>query len=188
MVVGTVLFSAGHQAIAAPVYKYTDKNGRTYYSSAPRSPEDKPAELPDITRGDFAAKVTPKGESCESHGGISCQAGPDKDGSVICADGFIGSPARFRFNCSAAKLEISDVSEVDTDGNAKVFLRNNSSVAASNVAVFRRQDGKDSVKIDGPKEIEPYGIAEFAATGVIPKPGSPPLSAADFEVKCTNCP
>lgn len=34
--------------------------------------------------------------ACSGHGGVNCAAGPDADGSVICADGWQGSSVSYQ--------------------------------------------------------------------------------------------
>lgn len=172
---------------AAPVYKSEKEGGVPFYSSKPASGEAKPAELPPIMRGEV--KLV-KGElvTCSNHGGINCQSGPDKDGSVICYDGFTGASARYRFSCNSPRLEIADVSEPDPKGAFKVSIRNTTSVVAAKPAVLYKPETGPQVKLAGPEEIEAFGMAEF----LFNPPGSvKPLKKPDLsviDITCANCP
>lgn len=173
---------------ATPIYRYTDKNGVVHYTSKKPSPNAKPAKLPPINRGDI--KLTKrKLISCSSHGGIDCSAGPDRDGSVICRDGFTRASARYRFSCNSPKLEIADISDPGENGEFSVFVRNKKSVAASKPAVFYKPLTGKEVKLKGPSTIEPFGMAEFTY-----KPNNPEkapkkkATLAELNITCANCP
>lgn len=174
-------------ASAAPVYKVEGKDGRISYSSKPPSKDAKPANLPEIMRGEVKL-VEHKMVNCDRHGGVNCQAGPDSDGSVICTDGFKGASPRFRFTCNSPKLEISDISEVDGLGAFTVFVRNTKSVAAKKPAVvFKGNSGKE-ITILGPDVIDPFGVAEFQfqPTDKLQIDERPTL--ANLNLTCANCP
>ena len=173
-------------ASAAPIYTWEDEFGVTHYSSKKDTPMARRADLPEINRGDVKL-VERKLISCGDHGGINCQAGPDLDGSVICYDGFREASARFRLSCNSPKLEISTISDLEIDGRFQVTVRNTKSVAANDPAVlFRPELGKE-YKLDGPGEIEPFGIAEFSFVPKDADPPTKPVELAQLEVMCTNC-
>ena len=175
---------------AAQVYKWEAPDGTIHYSTTPPRAGARPAQLPKIMRGEVKATGR-KLISCEKHGGINCQAGPDSDGSVVCYDGFRDASPRFRFSCSTAKLEVSDISEVSEAGGFTVFVRNSKAVAATEAAViFRPGEGKREEKLTGPREVEPYGVAEFTFTPRGPRSGLIQLSRptlAQLDVVCANC-
>lgn len=175
-------------AMAEPIYRWQDDQGVVHYSSDKPNAAAKPADLPRITRGDMRM-ASPRLETCDTHGGVNCQAGPDTDGSVICFDNYTGAAALFRFNCNSPKLEVSDITELNEKGEFTVFVRNSKSVAASKPElIMKPQDLAFGIKLEGPDEIEPFGIAEFSY-----KPESKGLvtakpSLAQLTVTCTNCP
>ena len=174
-------------AFASPVYKVTDKNGNTTYTSKAPNKNAKPAQLPEIMRGEVKL-VDQKLVNCDKHGGVNCQAGPDHDGSVICMDGFKEASTRYRFTCNSPKLEITDISEPSAEGKFTIFVRNTKSVAAQKPTVlYKTRDGKE-VKIVGPETIDPFGVAEFqyAAPEGATITARPTL--ADLNLSCANCP
>lgn len=173
--------------LASPVYKVVGKDGKVTYSSKPPGKDAKPAELPEIMRGEVKL-VEQKLVSCEKHGGVNCQAGPDSDGSVICLDGFKGASPRFRFTCNSPKLEISDVSEVSPEGNFTVFVRNTKSVAADKpVVVYTSKAGKEFT-IKGPDTIDAFGVAEFQFINADKKAVIEKPTLAELNLNCSNCP
>ncbi len=178
---------APFNASADRVYKWEDEDGVVHYSDRVLDKAASEAKLPPIMRGEVKLGEQ-KLQSCADHGGIDCQAGPDKDGSVICYDGFTGAATRYRFNCNSPKLTVADISELRSDGSFAVVVRNSKSVAAKKPAVsFLRENGKE-VPLKGPEEIEPFGVAEFTllnqdAGGLKAKP-----NAVQLKVTCGNCP
>ena len=172
-------------AQADNVYKWVDDQGVTHFSSKPPTKGAKPAKLKEISRGDVAipAKLL---KSCKQHGGIDCAAGADKDGSVVCYDGFKDAAARFTMSCSAPKLVISDVSEIQNDGTFSVFIRNARSVSAEGMEVYFKLDKKE-FKLTGPVEIDAFGVAEYMWKD---DPGTPLLDKPktnQIRVSCLNC-
>ena len=122
-----------------------------------------------------------KAEGCGGHGGISCQAGADDDGSVICFDGFRGASARFRFSCSSPKLTVTAVESAPGAGSYKIVIRNDSSVTAEKpVITLPPELGKPS--ISGPEAIAPLELAEFLVAGTTAAPDAPQVT-----VGCANC-
>jgi len=175
------------RAADAQVYKWEDGSGVIHYSNkAPRAGL-KPVQLPPITRGEVKLSQR-KLETCDKHGGINCQLGPDTDGSVICYDGFRGAVSRYRFSCTAPKLEVADVSDLKDDGSFSVFVRNSKSVTAREPEVFFKQPEGREVKLKGPTTVEAFGLAEFVYQSagrpvITQKPTIEHLSLA-----CANCP
>lgn len=176
-------------AAESQVYKTIDDDGNVHYSSKPPTKGAKPAELPAIMRAEVRLTET-RLQTCDKHGGVNCQAGADKDGSVICYDGFTEASARFRFTCSTAKLEISDVSELTKSGGFTVFVRNSKSVKAAESALIYKPQGASEIKLQGPTEVEPFGVAEFVYEPLKGKEESLALSKpslAELNVVCANC-
>src|SRR5690606_11625051 len=101
---------------------------------------------------------------------------------------FRAASPRFRFSCSTPKLQITDVSEVTLEGAFKVYVRNAKAVKASHPLVTYRPLEGGEVRLTGPDSIEPFGVAEFvfqARTDVIPKA---PVTLAQLDITCANCP
>lgn len=172
---------------AAEVYKWQDAAGTIHYSNKAPSKNMKPVELPPITRGEV--KLTQSRlVTCDKHGGVNCQLGPDTDGSVICYDGFRGASARYRFTCTAPKLEVTEISDPNQDGSFSVFIRNSKSVEARDTAVLFRQDGGQEVKLGGPSSIAAFGLAEFVyQPGTLGRVFEKP-NLAQLALACSNCP
>ncbi|MCB0318146.1 MAG: DUF4124 domain-containing protein [Bdellovibrionales bacterium] len=180
-----VIFFISFSAYADDVYKWVDELGVTHYSSSPNNENAKVAKLPEISRGDVPVpgKLL---KTCKKHGGIDCAAGADKDGSVICYDGFKEAAARFTMSCSSPKLLISDVSKVQADGTFTVFVRNSRSVAAEGTKVFFKNSGQEHPML-GPSEIDAFGVAEYLWKD---DPGIPILDqpkAQNIRIACSNC-
>lgn len=188
-----ILFSSS--AFAEDIYKWTDATGKTHYSSKPQSKDAKIASLPQIMRGEV--KVPPSQLiSCKTHGGVDCQAGTDEDGSVVCGDGFKDSAQRYRFSCSAPKLEVSQITDRQQDGTYSIFVRNSRSVTAQAPSVVIRQPDGSKANLSGPKEIDAFGVAEFKypnSTSTAPK-SKAEIAMIDkptfenIDINCRNCP
>ena len=187
LTISLALIFIASSALASPVYKWQDKQGVIHYSSKAGQSDAKPADLPKIMRAEVKL---PKAalKSCSDHGGINCQAGTDKDGSVICFDGFREASARFRFSCSSPKLEIADISEPDPTGVFTVYVRNSSSVKASTPAlILRPGDGKE-FQLQGPQDIDPLGMGEFVFKPESNETLKDKVTLAQLDISCANCP
>ena len=180
------LFFLCNTAQADNVYKWEDDAGVVHFSTKAPHPNAKPADLPPINRGEVKL-ATRKLISCDQHGGINCQAGPDTDGSVICYDGFSAASARFRFHCNSPKLEIAEVSDVLPDGTFSVFVRNSKSVSATTPALFFKPNIGQEIKLEGPSEIEPFGLAEFTFAPDGKTQVDAKVSFAQLRLTCGNC-
>lgn len=168
------------------VYKWTDANGISHYTTNKPSKNSKPTKLPEIMKAEVKIPDSML-LSCIDHGGIDCSAGEDVDRSVICQDGFKDSAARFLFNCKSVKLIISDISELDANGNFLVYLRNKKGVKANNLEVTFTTKDKKKIPLEGPENIDAYQAAEYILPGsYIIKDKKPTKSDIDFS--CTNCP
>lgn len=171
---------------AAPVYKSEDKDGRIVYSSKPPTKDAKPAQLPEIMRGDLLInKITRK--TCTSRGGVNCEAGADSDGSVICFDGSNDSDERFSFTCTTPKLEITEITEITPEGRFSVFIRNNKGVKAKAPVVSYKLPNGSAVELRGPAEIAPFELGEFAVATPDPTLADKQPTATQIEITCSNC-
>ncbi len=171
----------------AEVYKWVDSEGVVHYSSEKEMPDAEPADLPRINRGELKLGHL-KLVSCDSHGGIDCQSGPDEDGSVICLDGFKESSAIYRFTCNSPKLKIANISKLDESGLFTVNIRNSKSVLAKNTTVYVELPEKGEVELSGPKEIDAYGAGEFKLAEQYTAILTLQPTIADIRVDCANCP
>jgi hypothetical protein len=173
---------------ADSVYKSVDSRGRVIYTSKPPAPGAKPATLPKIARQSRVPSAPPGKQTCKGHGDVSCDAGPDVDGSVLCSDGFRDASARFNFTCKASRLEIADISEITKDGTMTVIVRNLKGVEASAARVRMLSDTGDEITLKGPVIIEGYGVGEY----LYEVPPNAPLRSkpgkAQLTVECLNCP
>lgn len=210
------LFIVSLPAAADEIYTWTDESGQVHFSTEPRTPEAKKAELPQLHREDLDEKIqdirgsTPP--NCHNHGGVDCSRGRDDDGSVICLDGFRDSMLPYRFSCLEARLRASELSLLDRNQevigtinkNFKLSgaealeagemtllltLRNNSSVEAFGVSVLLRTPGGSTIAAAGPEKVEPFGVAEYqlALSALPERLPLDRLARLDFKVRCTNC-
>ena len=185
-IVAVACFLGASRAEADNVYRWLDKDGMAHYSSRPPTKDAKPADLPPLLR-EGAKLVKEVLLSCDKHGGIKCQAGADKDGSIICYDGFADASARYRFTCNSPKLQISEISELAPDGQFTVTVRNIKSVEAQKPNVVLNLPDGEKVTLDGPTRIEPFGNGDF-----VYKPSSKTILSAkakieQIQVNCFNC-
>ncbi len=177
---------------SAKIYKWTDQNGKVHFSTTPSSKKAKTAPLPEIKKENYEKKIgkiksnTPK--NCSTHNGIDCEAGPDSDGSVICNDGYRNAVLPFRFKCLEAKLKVASL-EVEQK-QINLTLRNNSPVAAKAVRIsisnnkFRRKQRKGLFQAEGPREVEPWSVAEYT----MPLPPLPDFgNGISYRIRCENC-
>lgn len=180
-----VLVLCSRQLQAQGIYKWTDKDGITHYSSnKAANPKANLAKLPKINHGEVDLGKY-KLKTCNNHGGIDCQAGVDKDGSVICYDGFRGAAARYRFSCSTPKLELT-ASDLK-DGKYIVSIRNAKAVIAKQMSVSARLQDGSKVTLSGPKSIGAYGIEDYVFELDRDKQNEK-LDSAQISIMCSNCP
>ena len=125
--------------------------------------------------------------TCDSHGGINCEAGPSPSGSVICFDGFQGAAARFIFSCSSAKLEIAQISDITKEESFSVIVRNVKSVSAQAPELYLKVDSTTDLTLIGPAEIEPFGAGEFVLDIKDAGRLSRTPKKQDFRLLCKNC-
>ena len=183
------------RAQAEQIYKWVDKDGKEHYSTAASHKSAVPVELPEIMRGEVRLPAQLL-QTCASHGGIDCQAGPDDDGSVVCNDGFRGSAERYVFKCSTAKLEVSNVSDLKDNGSFSVFVRNSKSVAAEKPKVTFKINPRNEYLLEGPEIIPPFEVAEFffyphfqiKDEKLLKEAASIKPGMLRFELACMNCP
>ena len=172
---------------AEEVYRWEDEHGVIHYSSEPQTKNDKPADLPRITRGRLGLQAQAL-QSCSAHGDIDCQAGADVDGSVICADGFRDASTRFRLHCNTPKLSIADIGDPKPDGKFSILVRNSKAVAAENPEVILRMSQMGvGIILQGPKSIAPFEVGEFlfdpTEYGALESKPNP----AQVTITCSNC-
>jgi len=189
LVIVLSLFTAPLTAQADNVYRWVDKDGLVHYTSKPPTKDAKPADLPPLMREGTSGGKVAKVElmSCDKHGGVNCQAGADKDGSVICLDGFADASARFLFTCNSPKLQVSEISDIAPDGQFTVTVRNTKSVQADKPVVALNLPDGHKINLEGPGKIEPYGNVDF----VFKPKGSAALTKKakleQIQVSCFNC-
>lgn len=173
-------------AIGDGIYRWMDENGHEIYTSEKPAPSSKPVDLPEIMRGEV--KLAPEGyNSCNNHGGINCQAGADTDGSVICYDGFSEATARFLFNCSSPKLELSEIRQPDpAKSSFEVVVRNSRSVEAKNPKVTFALRVGEEYDIPGPEVIDPFGVAVFRFRST-EKLKFAKVRESQIQLDCDNC-
>lgn len=172
---------------SAEVYKWTDETGTVHYSTSKQDDQAAPVKLPKIMKGDVKIPESLK-ITCVDHGGINCSAGPDEDGSVVCQDGYRDAVTRFVFNCKTAKLEITEISDLDEEGNFLVYVRNKSAVRAEKVKVqiFLTEDKPET--LEGADKINSFQAAEYKIPGLlmIGDPQAKPKKE-QIVVECENC-
>lgn len=102
-------------------------------------------------------------ESCITHGGINCEKGADKDGSVICADGFTESSALFSMRCSEGKLSIVDIKPGEFNkkniATYTLYLRNTGAKAVKSPIIAIIKDGYSVISVEK-QTIEPNQMQE----------------------------
>jgi len=184
------IFLMSPQVLADQVFKWTDAQGKTYYSTQPRNPNDSPTKLPYVQKENIDKRIqkikldTPP--NCLNHGNEDCSKGPDTDGSVICSDGYRDAVLPFRFYCLETKLRAEmflladkakkrisfSKSAIPKDPTKlhgiEIAVRNTTSVAAQKVIVeFHIPEPNTAgmriqeLRASGPEKIEPYGLASY---------------------------
>jgi hypothetical protein len=204
-------------AVAEEIYQWTDEDGVTHYSSTKEAQSHK-SNLPKLGRENLNHRIetlnqiTP--ETCKKHGGISCEAGADTDGSVICLNGNRDSVISYRSMCTEVKLEISKIRYADKEDkpieynknrdslmklkNVEKFLltvRNHSAIEAKSVVLeLTIPNGGRIINeysyASGESKIAPYGLAEysFSLSSIARKVTPLDLSNVIYKVTCENCP
>lgn len=175
------------QITTAQVYTWTDKEGQTHYSSKKDSKSAKPADLPEIMKGEA---VIPEEllQTCDDHGGIDCEAGEDEDGSVICRDGSTEAASRFIFTCKSTQLELVSVSELDVEsGDYTILIRNKQGVRAKKVQVVYQLAEDNEVKISGPTNISAFRVAEYKISGMYFITEGKDPESSKVKYACENC-
>lgn len=177
-------------AAAENIYQLENNEGIVTYSNKPSSANDKPIDLPNITKEKSDARLkeiqAKAPGTCASHGGVDCTKGADEeDGSVICQDGNKDAVLPYRFECLSASIE-SDVLiklfgeeetyrlvELNRDSQllkklAKgkvekitLSIRNLSEIDAQGIDVKVVLDEKRSFSAQGPENIAAFGLADF---------------------------
>ena len=175
------------------VYKWTDKNGKVHFSTTkPKKNNAAPANLPQIKKVDMDQQIkriketTPR--NCSARGGVDCESGPDKDGSVICLDGFKDSVLPFESKCGQAKLQVDSAKFSEDFSYLEVIIRNLSPVSAEGIQVLGRLKAKPRRRGVGPLKVEAYSVGEYK----IPLETSvqriaPSLRVYSYKIRCDNC-
>lgn len=167
------------------IYRWEDTSGVAHYTSKAPSKASKPVNLPALPRAEYRMSLGRNFDlTCDRHGGVNCQSGADKDGSVICFDGFTGASSRFKLTCSSPRLEILDISVEEK--TLKVSIRNTTSIKAKKPVIWLKLSSRDIRPLEGATEIEPFGVGDFTLKlderSFIPKP-----TPGMFNVTCANC-
>ena len=157
-----------------------NQQGKLVFTDRPQTKTAAKTELPKI--GKWNVKELKVRPTCDGHGGMDCSKGADKDGSVICRDGFTGAENPFAFNCTVAELEIV---KIDPKPNAgfTVTVRNRNGVEAKSISVTYQKDAESRLEIlSGPTLIAPFEIGqyEFSTNDKAPK-------ESELKLSCANC-
>jgi len=174
------------------IYKWVDEDGKVHFSTKPLGSKAKPANLPEIAKESYQAKInqlksiTP--DNCSAHHGVNCEAGPDSDGSVVCNDGYRNAVLQFKSKCLEAKFKVASI-EVEKE-KVLLTLRNNSPATAQGVKIsisnnkFRRDQRLGMYQAEGPSEVEPWSVAEYT----MPLPPLPDFgNSISYRIRCKNC-
>jgi hypothetical protein len=184
------LYSQGLNSKSKEIYRWTDNGGTINYSSKKPYPDAEPANLPPILKERPGKQIVNLNvrQSCKTHGGISCEKGADKDGSVICIDGFKAAAERFQFRCQTAELMISDIKFPKNSDKLTVYVRNKKDIEATDIDLKLNIDKFKSLKGVGPKNIKPLSIAEyeFSNSKVKNKIERSEIKAR-LKMSCANC-
>jgi hypothetical protein len=196
------------------VFKSVDAQGRATYSTTPGD-SAAPAELPSVQRESFDNRIRKLKEigskHCDAKGGIDCEKGPNGE-FVYCMDGTPSSYQRYAEFCSLAVLQKQVFVEFATEPTLRlhrdvykqlravdprppiafiVELRNTSPVKAEVQSVLFKLPFLSPRKspLDGPHEVEAYGLAQYRIeVGNLPQGNTPRhLAEAEAAVTCSNC-
>lgn len=196
-----ILLSISSFAFADDVYTWTDAEGNIHYSNTPSENQAQKAKLPEIEKQNIQSRIDELknvvNQTCVKKGGVNCEAGADVDGSVICVDGSKDSEENFREACSEVRLTAELVLPPKKNNKKLTFLpitvsvRNTSAIKASEVRVELNMlrslsgDVRQRVTLEGPTEIDGYGISEYTYTGKMIDERI--LRKANLKVSCQNC-
>ncbi len=168
------------------IYSWVDSSGVKHYSTKSKKKSDTPIKLPFLVKENISLKIKKIREkakkTCEPHGGIDCSLKKDKDGSVICEDGFRDSLEPFIFHCLETKLKPNSITLIDKKNKQRTFafsntkdlknikeikkiifsIRNISSIKAYDVNIGIRQNRNKTINIKGSKDIEGYGLKDYS--------------------------
>ena len=197
---------------ADEIYKWVDKDGTIRYSTKKLDEDQAPADLPDISREDLDKKIdnlrltTPN--TCQKHGGIDCSQGSDKDGSVICLDGFRDALPRYNAHCLQTNLEgdfqvlfwskrepyrFAKSGKIkrlrDRPKSIRLVLRNLNRTKAENMTVSVTFPPRRKFILKGPANIAPYGVANYDLELLDTKMeiSEYTLNALEVNADCSNC-
>lgn len=187
LLVLTLSFSCISFASGEPVFKSNSPTGKSPMYTTKPSSQSQPANLPPIVRTDSQGKTFVR-QTCHSHGGIDCGAGPDKDGSVICYDKYRDTGERFNFSCTAPKLEIANISRADAPFTFKVLVRNNAAAEAKGIKVNFKPEIGGSFKLIGSESIKGFESGEYSYKPLDEFHKFSPPDPSKLEITCSNCP
>jgi len=199
-------FSIAH---SEPINTWVDENGVRHFSSdakkeaTPTIPLKPPVEakLPSIDKYNIESRIQNLKETsrktCMNSGGINCEVGPDKDGTVICADGSKDSEELFEIACKEVRLISTLIipegisNKMQMNVPIKVDIRNESSMAAKNISVkisfpaSLASEERVHLNLEGPKEIPGFGIAQYTYTGKLID--NRIAKRGNVNISCDNC-
>lgn len=185
-----VLLCSAPYSTAEPIYRGVDAAGRTIYSSSKPAKNSVVAALPTIGKWQ-PRQVTISDATCEKHGGVSCEAGADADGSVVCLDGYRDALSTFKELCQLAKLSVLAAPQRPADSvlSLTVTVKNESAAPANQVLVsFIINKFDPPLLFSGPDKIEPYSVADYVVKTTLDEvPLYRKLSVSDVSVECGNC-
>ena len=188
----------------AEIYDCSPHSETPVYCSNPdKGSSSRKVSLKKIARDNLKEKIREIKQStpstCLKHDGIDCSLGPDKDGSVICGDGYKKSLERYRLRCLEAVLEVmeetliqaqltAENSKADASDKVQVSVRNKSSIPATGVVVEFLDARKNRQLAYGPTEIGPYEIADYSRSiKTLLTTGSDKVNSFGALVRCNNC-
>jgi hypothetical protein len=184
----SMLIVTTNVGFAQDLYKQQDESGRLIYRSHPKDERDRPHVLPPLVRQE-APKL--RDTSCTNHGGYLCDAGPDEDGSVICADGYRDAQARFNFQCRTARLSVVHAT-VSAEGLIRVVIRNLSQAEAVGISVEYRHQAEGGLRAErllgvGAHKIKGFESGEylFKVSNSLGLNGDNVVDKID--ISCENC-
>jgi hypothetical protein len=187
--------------LADDVFKWTDADGKVHYSNSSKDNQGTKAELPQIEKSDFNDRLDElnsiSNQTCVKRGGISCEAGKDEDGSVICLDGYRNSSEEFNSLCTEVRLQATiklpenRSRKMLTTMPLTVTVRNNSAIEAQDVSVevsllkALNLSMRERLTLEGSKIIPAFGIMEYTFTGRIFDERI--LRKGNVSAGCKNC-
>lgn len=199
-----------YEAQADEVFKWIDSKGHVYFSTKKLNPNDKPVKLPKIKKENFDLKIKrlkqTVSKTCDKNGGIDCKKGSDKDGSVICHDGYRDAEIKYKNYCEETNLSgelfainwqnkrinlsKKNYSKSDTENiiGFELYLRNEKPVLAKKVNVSLFLPNKSEIILLGKDSIKGFsvGIYKNSTSDNLPMTQYV-LDNCKINVQCQNC-